>query len=64
MAVADETYRALYFIIVVFAAFALPSRERLAAQIALIIAALLVPVSGQDDRASRSASRCCSARCW
>lgn len=42
--IVDGDYRVLYFVVVAFAAFALPSRARVAAQLALIVVALAQPL--------------------
>jgi hypothetical protein len=45
----DETYRVLYFVIVVFAALALPSRGRVLLQVGVVLLALAVPILSDDD---------------
>jgi len=41
----DETYRVLYFAVVVFAALALPTRRRVAIQFGLVVLALAEPIT-------------------
>jgi hypothetical protein len=43
--VVDETYRVLYFVVVVFAALALPTRQRVAAQFGVVVLALAEPIT-------------------
>jgi hypothetical protein len=51
--VVDETYRVLYFVIVAFAALALPSRERMFLQVGVVFLALAVPIlTEENDRES------------
>jgi hypothetical protein len=46
--VVDETYRVLYFVVVVFAALALPTRRHVAAQLALVFLALAEPITHES----------------
>jgi hypothetical protein len=51
----DETYRILYVLVVVFAALALPTRERVLVQVAIVMLALAEPIA--HDTGSREHAR-------